>query len=139
MDVQAALRIIVPALPAGVSAEEDDLERVIVFVRRDLYHLDADALNDRLHAWIARHVHKRLVGAAAFVSFRHGRPATLDDAELDHQESWRDLEPTFRLDPAGLDESDVAAFVAFVPAFLALIEGSGRPAGWRRIDEGNAE
>lgn len=119
----------------------DEIAGAIVFVRRDMPHLDADALNDRLAAWARRDVEPRVPHASAFVSFRHARPATEDESELAWQDEWVGLEPTFRLEfdrrpPTG---SEMDAFAAFVPAFLAQVEATGRPAGWRRIDEGNAE
>jgi len=124
-----------------VFVDVDDLGDVIVFTRRDLAHLDADALSDRLHAWTLREVAPLAPGAGAFVSFRHARPDTRDEATLDLQEKWRDLEPTFRLHmrfPEPTPE-DARAFARLVPAFLRLVDAAGRPAGWRRVDEGNAE
>jgi hypothetical protein len=125
----------------GVRVALDDLGDVIVFTRRDLAHLDADALADRLHAWTLREVAPVLPGGGAFVSFRHARPATRDEATLDVQERWLDLEPTFRLhmrfpEPT---EADARTFARLVPAFLRLVDAAGRPVGWRRADEGNAE
>lgn len=121
--------------------DRDDLEGALVLVRRDLPHLDADALNDRLHAWTKREVERVLPHASAFVSFRHARPATLDEAELGLQEEWLGLEPTFRLEMARppATERDVEAFVRLVPEFLRRVESEGRPEGWRQVDVGNAE
>lgn len=144
MDADDALRILretrEPALDRA-RVETDDVGGVVVLVRRDMLHLDADALNDRLAAWTARRLRERLPGAEAYVSFLRARPATLDDAELDVQETWRDLEPSFRLELARPDATPeaVRAFARLVPEFLALVEADGRPEGWRRIDEGHAE
>lgn len=119
----------------------DELGGALVFVRRDLAHLDADALNDRLHAWAAREVEPRVRGASAFVSFRHARPATEDEAEWGVQAEWVGLEPTFRLelDSPPPTPEEVRAFLDEVPAFLAQLEARGRPPGWRDVDAGNAE
>lgn len=122
--------------------ERDDFGDAILVARRDLPHLDADALSDRLHAWTRREAERRVHGSDAFVSFRHARPATRDEATLDLQERWLDLEPTLRLDlhrPV-VSEADVRAWAGqLVPEFVRLIDEAGRPAGWRSVDEGNAE
>lgn len=126
---------------ADARVEADDHGGLLVYLRRDLLHLDADALNDRLAAWTNRELRATLPQAEAYVSFRHARPATPDDAQLDLQETWHDLEPTLRLEiarPPATSET-IARFAALVPTFLKLIEDHGRPAGWRRVDEGNAE
>ncbi len=128
-------------LPAGLHLEEDHDGHLCVFVRRDMYHLDADALNDHLHAWIFREVQATLPLASALVSFQRASPATMDDADLDVQEAWHGLEPTFRIDlhPPGPSETDLVKFAALVPTFLKVVRRSGRPADWRDIEEGNAE
>lgn len=145
MDTDAALARLRQALGDATLTrarlEADDLGGALLFVRRDMLHLDADALNDRLAAWTARELRRDLPHAEAYVSFRHARPATMDDAELDLQEKWLGLEPTLRLElerPAPTEE-DLARFVALVPTFLRLVEAEGRPEGWRRIDEGVME
>ena len=134
------LRAHVAATAPGVHVELDDIGGVLVFVRRDMLHLDADALNDRLAAWTARELRERLPHAEAFVSFRVARPATMDDAELDLQEKWLGLEPTFRLEleRPRPTRDDGERFARLVPEFLRLVEGDGRPADWRAVD-GNAE
>jgi len=146
VDPRAALErlrnLLAPHLRAGdLQLALDDLGGAVVTARRDMHHLDADALHDRLHAWTVREVARRLPHASATLSFRHARPATRDEAERDVQELWRDLEPTFRLElvrpPA--TERDVEAFARLVPDFVRLVEASGRPAGWRHWDVGNAE
>ena len=140
-DAWARLRDALRDAPSGVRLDRDELGDAVVFVRRDLTHLDADALNDRLHAWSARDVAPRVPGASAFVGFRHARPASEDEAELDTEAAWLDLEPTFRLDlhAPPPTAAHVDAFAALVPAFLARVEADGRPDGWRRVDEGHAE
>jgi hypothetical protein len=139
----ARLRALVgeAAAARGLRLEQDDLGGAILFTRVDLLHLDADALNDRLHAWAARDVAPIVPAASAFVTFRHARPASRDAASLDEQERWLDLEPTLRLElvQPRAHERDIAAFARLVPAFLAELDRAGRPAGWRRVDEGNAE
>lgn len=119
----------------------DDLGGALVFVRRDMPHLDADALNDRLHAWAKREVERVVPHASAFVSFRHARPASPDEPELSWQDEWLDLEPTFRLEMTGRPPTpeEVVAFARLVPEFLARVEAVGRPAGWRQVDVGNTE
>lgn len=144
MDPDAAfdrLRERLAPLARGVHLERDAFGDALVFVRRDLSHLDADALSDRLHAWCARDVQARLPGATAYVDFRGARPADGEEASLDVEAAWRDLEPTFRLDlrlppPAA---EDVDAFARLVPAFLALVEADGRPDDWRDVETGHAE
>lgn len=127
-------------LPKGLRLELDDWGNLSVFVRRDMYHLDADALNDRLHAWVAREVHEDLPMAEGLVEFRHASPENTDEPELDVQAAWRHLEPTFRLDVRrGATAAHVERFAALVPAFLAAVHGEGRPEGWRDVEMGNAE
>lgn len=118
--------------------EADDLGNVHYLVRVDLFHLDADALNDRLAAWTVREARGRVPGASAFVSFQRARPASFEEASLDLEERWHGLEPTLQLDLEE-GEPDLEAFAALVPAFLRLVTAQGRPEGWRRVDEGNAE
>lgn len=143
MDARAALAWLDRRLGELAEARlgEDDGGGIVVFVTRDMLHLDADALNDRLAAWSARELRHRLPAASAFVSFRHARPATLDDAELDLQEKWLRLEPTLRLEAEHPPptEAELEAFAALVPTFLSLVAAEGRPEGWRRVDEGNAD
>lgn len=141
MDAWQALEHALAPYAGRVRWERDDLGGALVFLRLDLIHLDADALNDRLHAWAKREVEPLVPGASAFVSFRHARPATHDAAELGVQEEWLGLEPTFRLDltmprPTG---TEVAAFAALVPEFLKRVDAAGRPEGWRDVHAGNAE
>lgn len=135
-----ALRARLDPLPPGLRIEVDDLDHLVVFVRVDLLHLDADALNDRLHAWVARDVRERLPAAEALVEFRNARPASDDDAELDMQAGWRDLEPSFRLDlNQRVGKAELETFAALVPAFLERIRADGRPEGWRDWEMGAAE
>lgn len=125
-------------LPPGVHVEED--EELRVFVRRDMLHLDADALHDRLAHWTIGALARELPAAHAFVSFRHASPAEPDEAStLDLQEGWLGLEPTFALDLARAAPGDRARFEALVPTFLALVEATGRPAGFRDIEAGTME
>lgn len=126
-------------LPAGVFVEEDP-EELRVFVRRDMLHLDADALHDRLSHWTMRALARELPAAHAFVSFRHASPADPHEAStLDLQEGWLGLEPTFALDLARAQAGDRERFEAHVPEFLRLVEATGRPAGFRDVNVGNME
>jgi hypothetical protein len=128
-----------PRLRAG-RLGVDDLGHLSFSVRRDMLHLDADALNDRLAAWTQRAVRPMLSDGIATLSFRHARPMDPhEESTLDLQEGWHDLEPTFSIESLRLVDADLQAFLHLAPEFLALVEASGRPAGWRRIDEGNAE
>lgn len=136
----AWLRRRLAPLPHGLRIEEDETGSLAAFVRRDLFHLDADALNDRLHAWVVRDVHAALPQASALVSFRHAVPVSNDEPELEFEEPWRHLEPTFRLDlTPSPSEGDLERFARLVPRFLALVEAEGRPEGWREPEVGNAE
>lgn len=143
VDADGALELLrrhLSPLPQGVHVEEDETGSLAVFVRRDMFHLDADALNDRLHAWVVREVHATLPQATALVSFRHAVPVSNDEPELEFEEPWRHLEPTFRLDltPQPTEE-EVARFARFVPRFLSVVAADGRPEGWREPEVGNAE
>lgn len=134
------VRALLEPLPRGLRVGLDDWGHVCVFVRQDMLHLDADALNDRLHAWVVREVGDALPTAEGLVSFRHAHPASDDEAELDIQAGWRDLEPMFRIDPrAACDEEALRLFAKHVPGFLAAVHGEGRPEGWRDVEMGNAE
>ena len=140
MKVSEALARLRPLLPAGVHAEEDDLGHLLLFVRRDMLHLDADALNDRLAAWTRGELAREIPAAIATISFRHARPVDPHDAStLDLQEGWRDLEPCLWLEGPEITEAQVTALPRVLPHFLRLLEGRGRPSGYRRVDEGNAE
>lgn len=141
MDAWSALERALAPYAARVRWERDDLGGVVVFLRLDLIHLDADALNDRLHAWAKREVEPLVPGASAFVSFRHARPATLDAAELGVQEEWLGLEPTFRLelDMPRPTRAQLEVFASLVPRFLDRVDAAGRPEGWRDVHAGNAE
>lgn len=141
MDARARLARELEAYRGRVEWDVDDFGGVIVFLRRDMPHLDADALNDRLHAWTKLEVERVVPHASAFVSFRHARPATPDEPELSWQDEWLGLEPTFRLEMVGRPptEDEVAAFARLVPEFVARVEAVGRPAGWRQVDAGNME
>ena len=69
-----------------------------------------------------------------------GLPADPHEAStLDLQEAWRDLEPTFALDLARARGGDVDRFRALVPAFVKLVEATGRPAGFRDVNVGSME
>lgn len=140
MDAHAALERLRKLLPPQVGVEEDAGE-LHVYVRRDMLHLDADALNDRLHHWTLRELSRAVPDASAHVSFRRARPAAPDEESvLDLQEGWLGLEPTLKLDATrGVDEATLDAFVAQLPRFIALLETSGRPAGFRRVDVGTME
>lgn len=126
-------------VPAGVMVEED-ADELRVFVRRDMLHLDADALHDRLHHWMLREVDPRIPAASAGVSFRNASPADpFEESTLDAQEGWLGLEPTLALDLRAARPGDRARFEALLPTFLALLEKSGRPTGFRTPDVGNME
>lgn len=144
MDASEALvlleRELGPSTPVGLRIEEDDAGYLAAYLRVDLYHLDADALNDRLHAWVVRDVQPVLPGATALVSFRNARPATMDDPELEFEEPWLGLEPMFRLDlvpPPTAEE--VRRFARLVPTFVEVAHGFGRPEGWRDVHVGSTE
>lgn len=126
-------------LPPGLAWDAED-EAVVLRARRDMLHLDADALHDRLHHWTMAHLERVLPAARAYVSFDRARPAAPDEeATLDQQEVWHDLDPTLALDLARATPEDLRALSGLVPAFLALVEGVGRPAGFRPRDVGNVE
>lgn len=135
MDALRALGV----LPDRVRAEIDD-DELLVFVRLDMLHLEADALHDRLQHWTMTELARDLPAARAFLSFRHATPADPHEAStLDLQEEWRAMEPTFALDMRAARPGDVERFAALVPTFLKLIEGKGRPAGFRSPDVGAME
>lgn len=139
-DALALARSRLGSLRERVALELDEEEFLSAFVRRDMLHLDADALHDRLHHWTVREVHPTLPHAFASVSFRRALPADpLAESELDLQEGWLGLEPTLRLESPRPSQEEVATFVSLLPRFLDLLEGRGRPAGWRRVDEGAQE
>lgn len=144
MDAHAALAALEPALArwrGAVRLEVDEQGDLLVYLRRDMLHLDADALHDRLHHFTLTELRRALPHASAEVSFRHARPADPHaESELDWQEGWRDLEPTLRLEgrPPPTEE-DVARLAALVPRFLALVEAEGRPQGFRMPDMGCVE
>lgn len=137
----AALRRALAPHEGRVKWGLDDVGGALVFLTLDLTHLDADALNDRLHAWIRHEVDRIVPHASAFVSFRHARPATMDEAEWGTQAEWVGLEPTLRLELARPPptEAEVDAFVRLVPEFLRRVHAEGRPEGWRDVNVGNAE
>ena len=144
VDPSEALAALEPLLARWRGAlrwELDDQDNLLVFLRRDMLHLDADALHDRLHHWTLREARGAVPAASAFVSFRHARPvAPEEESEKDYQEGWLDLEPTLHLEtrPAP-SRRDVEAFAGLVPRFLQLVDAEGRPAGWRSPDVGSVE
>lgn len=142
MDPAAALARLDALLdprPKGLRLERDE-EEIVVSLRRDMLHLDADELHDRLHHWTLGALSAALPHAVALVSFRHARPeAPHEEATLDAQERWLDLEPMLRVDARTLSDEDLARFATLVPRFLALVEAEGRPAGFRRHDVGTME
>lgn len=126
-------------LPQGVMAEVED-GHLIVFVRRDMLHLDADALHDRLAYWSLHALAKDVPAASAGISFRHASPAEPhEESTLDLQEGWLGLEPTFALDLARAAPGELERFAALVPRFLKVVEQTGRPEGFRAPDVGNVE
>lgn len=126
-------------MPAGVHVEADD-GHLLLFVRRDMLHLDADALHDRLAHWSAGELARKMPRATASLSFRHATPADpTEAATLDLQEGWLGLEPTLALELHGTSEEEVARFAALLPRFLAIVEATGRPAGYRSADVGTLE
>jgi len=126
-------------LPPGVRAEVDD-GQLLVYLRRDMLHLDADAMHDRLAHWTQRTLARELPAASAHLSFRHATPAEPhEEATLDLQEAWRDLEPTFALDLAHAGPAEFERFASLVPRFLELVEKEGRPEGFRTPDVGSIE
>lgn len=133
------MTVAMESLPEGVVFEEDS-EEFRWFVRRDMLHLDADALHDRLHHWTLTRLAHALPAASAGVSFRHAHPAEPHEAStLDTQESWFDLEPMLTLERAGARPGDAEKARALLGEFLGLIEKSGRPHGWRSPDVGSME
>lgn len=140
-DALAILRPLLARWGPRLHVEEDDQGDLVAYVRRDLLHLDADALHDRLHHWTVRDVRPALPAASAQLSFRHARPAAPEEeSEKDWQEGWLGLEPMLHLEmrPPPTRE-DLEAFAGLVPRFLELVDAEGRPAGWRSPDVGNAE
>ena len=128
-------------MPTGLRLEVDDVGSLLAYVRRDLLHLDADALHDRLHHWTLTDLAQALPRTSAIVSFRHAEPADpLEESHMDTQEGWRDLEPTLQLEDAThATDADLRTFAALVRPFLALVDAEGRPAGFRDPDVGNTE
>lgn len=142
VEPREALALVQPLVARwGVRAEVDELGDLLLFVQRDMLHLDADALHDRLHHWTLRDIQPRLPTASAQVSFRHALPADPhEESEMDFQEGWRNLEPMLRLETRPPPtRADVEAFAALVPRFLALVDAEGRPQGFRSPDMGCAE
>lgn len=133
------LRALLEPLPHGVELEEDD-GHLLVFLRLDMLHLDADALHDRLVVWTQTRLARDLPAATATLSFRHATPADPFEAStLDLQEGWLGMEPTFSLELARVGREDLERFASLVPEFLRMIEKSGRPAGYRTPDVGSVE
>lgn len=134
------LREALAPLPEELHTEVDELGDVLVYVRRDMLHLDADALHDRLHHFSVGELDRRVPMASAHLSFRHAKPAEPDAAStMDLQEGWLAVEAMLRMEARGAGEKDVDELARVVPRFLQLVEGSGRPAGWRRPDVGTLE
>lgn len=135
------LRTLVAPWLHKLTLERDEFGDAILYTRKDLTHLDADAMSDRLMAWARREAAPLVPHADAFVSFRHARPSTHDEATLDVQEKWLDLEPTLRLEMhrPPIREADVRNLAAMIPRFLETMEEEGRPSAWRNVDEGNTE
>lgn len=139
VDAHRALERIRQALPEGLQAEVDD-GHLLVFARRDMLHLDADALHDRLAHWSAGELALALPRASATLSFRHAAPADPHEAStLDLQEAWLALEPTFMLELRGATEDELERFVSLVGRFVERMEEAGRPAGYRSPDVGAME
>jgi len=138
--VREAIAKVAPKAPPGVILEEDELGHLLAFTRRDMLHLDADALNDRLAAWTKRTLDREIPAAIASLSFRHARPVDPhDDATLDLQEGWLGLEPSVWIEGPEVTQAQVDALALLLPEFVKLVDTYGRPSGWRRHDEGNAE
>jgi hypothetical protein len=140
MKVAEAIARLRPRVPPGVLLEEDDLGHLLAFVRRDMLHLDADALSDRLGAWTRTRLAQALPRGLATISFRHARPVDPhDESTLDLQEGWLNLEPSVWIEGPQISDAEVEGLAAVLPEFMRLVEGRGRPSGYRRVDEGNAE
>lgn len=137
----ARLRARLEPLPPGVRVELDEEDHLVVFLRLDMLHLDADALHDRLHHWTLRELHRTLPEASAFLSFRHALPEDPHlESELDYQEGWLGLEPTLRLETSPPPAAEaVDALAGQLPRFLQLVSAEGRPQGFRSPDLGNTE
>jgi hypothetical protein len=139
MGFEERIRQLLAPWPAGLHVEADE-EELRVYVRRDMLHLDADALHDRLHHWTLTRLARALPAATARVSFRHAAPADpSEEATLDAQEGWIGLEPTLALELAGAGEGELRRFASLVAEFLEVVEKSGRPAGFRSPDVGTME
>ncbi len=122
--------------------EEDDFGDARYALRLSLTQLDADAMNDRLQAFVAREAAPRVEGTSAGVSYQHARPDSADDPDHDVEAYWHDVEPFFRLDfhyhPATRER--VAAWAALLPRFHLVVDARGRPEGWRPdVHEGSSE
>lgn len=118
----------------------DDFGNVAYALRRDLTHLDADALHDRLMAWTQRTLAHQCPRAHATVSFHHARPADDSEPEADIEERWRDVEAVLTLEaPGPLTDREGETFLSLVPEFLALVDRAGRPVAWRDVEAGAAE
>lgn len=140
MKVREAITRLALVAPKGIILEEDELGHLLAFTRRDMLHLDADALNDRLAAWTKRTLDHEIPAAIASLSFRHARPVDPhDEATLDLQEGWVGLEPCVWIEGPEVSPAQVDALAKLLPQFVKLVDGYGRPSGWRRHDEGNAE
>jgi hypothetical protein len=123
-----------------VRLEEDEYGGAAFVAERDMLHLEADALNDRLAAWVSRHVD--LPGVHADVSFRNAVPDESGWAEddKDHETHWRRVAARLRLDLEGTPaRATVVLFAALLSQFLEIVESRGRPAGWRDPSQGNVD
>lgn len=119
--------------------EVDGFGDLVVAIRRDLTHLEADAMSDRLQAFSHRHL-RTSPNISAAVSFHHARAADEEEAESDLEAVWRNVEAHLvlhRSRPVGAAEQE--AFLDLVPEFLRLVARTGRPAGWRDVDVGVSE
>jgi hypothetical protein len=139
LDAVDGIRALVVPWPEGLFAEAEDGE-LRVFLRRDMLHLDADALHDRLHHWTLTRLARALPAASAGVSFRHARPADpYAESTLDAQEGWLALEPTMAMELAGAAAEQIERFASLVPEFMEVTEKAGRPVGFRSPDVGSVE
>lgn len=139
VDPRHAADLVRRVAPPGAHVEVDE-DHLLVFVRRDMLHLDADALHDRLAHWSATELARVLPRATATVSFRHASPAHPHEAStLDLQEGWLDLEPTFALELRGASADELQRFASLVARFMETMEKEGRPAGYRSPEVGSVE
>ncbi|MHB8585289.1 MAG: hypothetical protein ACYDDF_05570 [Thermoplasmatota archaeon] len=125
-----------PFTPPG-RIVEDEFGGLAYEVSVDITQLDADALHDRLAAWLAREVD--LPGAHADVSFQNATPQA-DEEESDADTHWAGVAPRLRLEMTPPPtRATVVRLAALVPRFLEILQDRGRPLKWRDVEHGAVE